>query len=213
VNDFSKILYDLRLSGIPFKESWFDSHMEFRFPIAGKVSINNIEIELRHGIEPWNVLGEEPGSGGTARCVDSSLERLQISVKGIDFDPTRHGISVNGIQLPLVSIDDNQSFIGLKFRAWQPPHCLHPSIPAHVPLVFDLVDLQENKALGGCSYHPSHPGGAAYEDRPINALSAEARRKERFVPFGHTPGTVNLQQVPLKFRNKHTIDLRHLLLS
>lgn len=207
--DFEEILHDLQLSGIPMSESWFKSHFEFRFPVAGSVNIDGMELEIRHAIEPWNVLGEEPGAGGTVRSVDSSMERLQISVR--DFDTERYALSVNGYRMPLKTIDQDEGsgFIGLKFRAWQPPHCLHPAIPVHTPLVFDIVDLQEQKAIGGCRYHASHPGGASYEDRPVNALSAEARRKERFTPHGHTPGRFHLQDLPHRVMHLDTIDLRY----
>ena len=206
--DFEEVLHDLKLSNIPIQESWFKSHFEFRFPVAGSVNIDGMELEIRHAIEPWNVLGEEPGAGGTVRSVDSSLERLQLSISR--FDSSRYAVTVNGYQLPLrTKGDDDGYFIGIKYRAWQPPHCLHPAIPVHTPLIFDIVDLHQHKAIGGCRYHASHPGGASYVDRPVNALSAEARRKERFVPHGHTAGWVNVKKLPERLLSKDTIDLRY----
>jgi uncharacterized protein (DUF2126 family)/transglutaminase-like putative cysteine protease len=207
--DFTEVLYELKLSGLHFKESWFDSHFEFRFPVVGTARIDGIELEIRHAIEPWNVLGEEPGAGGTVRSVDSSMERVQVTVRGLDDLNGRYAVSVNGLQLPLFKGQGDEGFVGLKYRAWQPPHCLHPMIPVHTPLVFDIVDLKHNKALGGASYFSSHPGGANYVDRPINALTAEARRKERWASFGHTPGPIFLKQLPNVVKNHYTVDLRY----
>ena len=206
--DFAEVLYELRLSGLHFQESWFDSHFEFRFPVVGTAQIDGLEIELRHAIEPWNVLGEEPGAGGTVRSVDSSLERVQVTVRGLTELNGRYALAVNGLQLPLFKGQGNEGFVGLKYRAWQPPHCLHPTIPVHTPLVFDIVDTLRNKAIGGATYYSSHPGGANYIDRPVNALSAEARRKERWVAFGHTPGPLVLKKLPYPQRNLFTVDLR-----
>jgi len=37
--------------------------------------------------------------------------------------------------------------------------CLHPNITVHSPLVFDIVDTWPGHAIGGCTYHVTHPGG------------------------------------------------------
>jgi len=206
-DDFRAVLRDLQAVGMPFQEEWFATHFEFRFPVLGTVSYDGVEIELRHAIEPWLVLGEEATAQGTARYVDSSLERLQVRVSGLIQD--RHAVTVNGVELPLTSTDEPGRYVaGVRFRAWQPPNCLHPTIPVHAPLVVDLVDRYSSRAIGGCTYHVSHPGGRAHEVFPVNALEAETRRVERFQSFGHTPGPMHVQQLPRSAEMPVTLDLR-----
>ena len=206
-DDFRGVLDDLRRAGYPFEGDWFAPHFEFRYPVLGRVTYAGIELELRQATEPWYVLGEEPGGGGTARYVDSSVERLQVKVDGLGGD--RFVVTCNGRSLPLHSTGVRGQWIcGVRYRAWQPPSCLHPTIPVHTPLVFDVLDSWTGRSVGGCTYHVAHPGGRHYETFPVNANEAEARRATRFFPFGHTPGPMRTPARELNAQFPMTLDLR-----
>jgi uncharacterized protein (DUF2126 family)/transglutaminase-like putative cysteine protease len=185
--DMGDVVGDLRRAGFPFEASWFVPHYEFRFPILGEAAAAGIDMQLRAAIEPWHVLGEEGGGSGQVRYVDSSLERLQVRVRGYTDD--RYAVACNGHRVPLHPTGTSGEYVaGVRFRAWQPPSALHPRIGVHAPLVFDVVDLWNQRSVGGCTYHVSHQGGLSHERRPINALEAEGRRLARFFAHGHTPG-------------------------
>jgi uncharacterized protein (DUF2126 family) len=207
--DFREVLDDLRDHGCAIDDDWFAPHFEFRFPRIGEFNQRGVHVELRTAIEPWHVLGEEGAPGGAVRFVDSSVERMQVKVHGMT--DTRHVIACNGITIPLQPTGTQGEFVaGIRYRAWQPPSCLHPTIPVHTPLVIDLVDLWNGRSLGGCTYHAAHPGGRSHESFPVNSYEAESRRLARFFRHGHSPGALRPIDPPPAPDFPFTLDLRML---
>ena len=205
--DMRDVARDLRAAGYGFEDSWFDPFIEFRFPRFGTVVYEGVEMELRQAIEPWNVLGEEMSAGGTARYVDSSVERMQLLVRGLTDG--RHVVACNGRMLPLHPTGIPGEYVaGVRFRAWSPWSALHPSIGVHAPLRFDLVDTWSARAIGGCTYHVVHPGGRSESSAPVNANAAEARRFARFWAHGHTPGSMTVAKEAHNPSFPMTLDLR-----
>jgi uncharacterized protein (DUF2126 family)/transglutaminase-like putative cysteine protease len=194
IHDIADVAADLRAHGIAFETSWLDPFTEFRFPRVGTAVFDGVEIELRGAIEPWNTLGEEATATGTARYVDSSVERIQIRVIGADRH--RYVVTANGYPVPLLATDNSDINVGgVRFKAWQPPSALHPTISTDVPLRFELIDLTTGTSRGGCTYHVAHPGGLAYDEPPVNAAAAESRRARRFEATGFTPGRIDLSAI------------------
>ncbi len=205
--DMKSVVDDLNGAGYPVQFDWFAPFLEFRFPRYGTVAYQGVELELRQAIEPWHVLGEEMAGSSTARYVDSSLERMQVRVTGLTQQ--RHAITCNGRMVPMTPTGTPGEFVaGVRYRAWAPPSALHPTIGVHAPLMFDIVDTWAGRSVGGCTYHVTHPGGRSYDDFPVNAFSAEARRVARFQKIGHTPGPMAFKPEGRNPSLPFTLDLR-----
>jgi uncharacterized protein (DUF2126 family)/transglutaminase-like putative cysteine protease len=205
--DFSGALEELAALGFPLDRRWFDPHMEFRFPQIGVTDVRDMRVELRNALEPWHVLGEEQAPGATVRYVDSSAERVQVRVAG--WTPERYVLAANGIGVPLSRTERAGEYVaGVRFKAWQPPNALHPTIKAQAPLVFDVYDRWTGRSLGGMTHEVSHPGGRSYDTFPVNANEAEARRRSRFFPIGHTAGGMQEPLVRTGLETPRTLDLR-----
>ena len=187
--DFDDVMSEMRSAGYAFDTSWFAPHYEFRFPIVGSIKSSSVELTLRNALEPWHVMGEEGAPGGTARYVDSSLERIEVRVTGLN--ESRYVVTCNGRALPLQSTGTTGEYAaGVRYKAWNPPSALHPSIGIHTPLTFDIVDTWMKRSIGGCQYFVAHPGGLNPDTFPVNSYEAESRRMSRFTDMGHTPGTL-----------------------
>jgi uncharacterized protein (DUF2126 family)/transglutaminase-like putative cysteine protease len=213
--DFRDVLEEVAEHGFALDPAWFAPHLEFRFPRIGAVAVGGMELEIRHALEPWHVMGEEATAGGTARYVDSSVERVQARVTG--WVAERFVLACNGVAVPVEPTGTEGEYVaGVRFKAWQPPSALHPTIAAQVPLVFDIYDTWSGRAAGGCTYHVAHPGGRSHETFPVNANEAEARRLARFFPMGHTPGPMppprgmpeGMEQGTAGREHPRTLDLR-----
>ena len=230
--DIRDIVEQLNEAGYAFKNDWFNPFFEFRFPLYGLVNINGMQIELRMAIEPWNVLGEEMTGRGTARYVDSSVEKVQVKIT--DFVEDRYVLTCNAVRIPLSPTGKKGEYVAsVRYKAWQPWSALHPTIGVDTPLVFDIVDTWNKRSIGGCTYFVAHPGGLSYESYPVNSFEAESRRINRFWDFGHTQGELTpvenvgnnpsvgrkveiintiksfeYKEIPTNLEFPHTLDLR-----
>jgi uncharacterized protein (DUF2126 family)/transglutaminase-like putative cysteine protease len=205
--DFSDVITDLQNHGYALKEEWFAPHFEFRFPRYGGITQRGVELEIRQALEPWHVLGEQGMAGTTVRSVDSSLDRLQVKVSGLT--DSRHVVLCNRHLVPLRPTGRTGEFVaGVRFRAWRPPECLHPTIGIHSPLIFDIADRWNSRSLGGCTFHTAHPGGRNHTTLPVNAYEAESRRLARFFQMGHTPGEIDIPPEQKNPEFLFTLDLR-----
>ena len=209
--DFDDVIADLNRAGYAFDGSWFAPHYEFRFPMIGSIQTAGMELTLRNALEPWHVMGEESAAGGNARYVDSSLERIEVRVTGMN--QSRYVVTCNGQAMPMQNTGTVGEFVAsVRYKAWNPPSSLHPTIGVHAPLTFDIVDTWSEHAIGGCEYHVAHPGGLSYENLPVNSFEAESRRLSRFKATGHTPGPMVIPPATINLPGSRefpfTLDLR-----
>ena len=204
--DLKDVVDDMNAHGFAFDAEWYRPHWDFRFPKIGSVQYDGVGLDVRTALEPWHVMGEEGAPGGTVRYVDSSVERLELKVTGLT--PGRHGVLVNGRSVPLRATAQSEAVAGVRFKAWQPSHGLHPTIRAHGPLVLEIWDGWRKRSMGGCTYHVAHPGGRNFEVFPVNAYEAEGRRLARFEPFGFTGGVFEPAREEPSPDFPYTLDLR-----
>jgi len=206
--DLRGVLRELNSAGLPLDESWYAPFIDYRFPVAGTLRLDDVSVELRTALEPWSVLGEEPGAlGGTSRFVDSSVERMQVRTQGLVAG--RHVVLVNGYTLPLHETGRaGEQVAGVRFRAWQPSRSLQPHLGVHHPLRIDVVDTWAKRSLGACTYHVWHPEGRAYDEPPLTAFEAAARRAQRFTTLGHAPYPVVPVPSTPHDEQPYTLDLR-----
>jgi uncharacterized protein (DUF2126 family) len=177
--DFEDVLAFLADRGHPLPVDGYRPFIDLRCPVVGNLVAGDVRLEVRNAIEPWHVLGEEATATGTTRYVDSSVERIEILADGLVAE--RHRVLVNGQVLPLVPTGKAAQYVGgVRFRAWAPPHSLHPHLGIHHPVRLDVLDTWGKRSLGACAYHVWHPEGRAFDAPPLTRFEAAARRAQRF---------------------------------
>ncbi len=207
LEDLRDALEELGGYGFKLDPAWFTPHAEFRFPKIGAITVRDMNVELRHALEPWHVLGEESTPEGMVRYVDSATERVQLRVS--HWVEERYTLAVNGVGVPLSRTERVGDYVaGIRFKAWNPPHSLHPTVKAQAPLVIDVFDSWTGRSLGGMTHHVAHPGGLSYDSFPVNANEAEARRRSRFLAMGHSPGPMPEPLTRTSLDHPMTLDLR-----
>jgi uncharacterized protein (DUF2126 family) len=205
--DFEDVLAHLERAGLPLPAVAYRVFLELRCPVVGQLEAGDVRLELRNAIEPWHVLGEEPVAGGTSRFVDSSMERVELRAEGLV--PERHVVTVNGLDLPLRATGvAGEQVGGVRFRAWAPPHSLHPHIGIHHPLRFELLDAWAQRSLGACAYHVWHPEGRSYDAPPLTRFEAAARRAQRFTSAGPSTWPARARPARPQGEAPYTLDLR-----
>jgi uncharacterized protein (DUF2126 family) len=187
--DFEDVLAHLEARGLPLPADGYRPFLELRCPLVGTLQAGDVTLEVRNAIEPWPVLGEELTGTGTARFVDSSLERIEV--RAIGLEPERHAVVVNGQLLPMHRTPRADTTVaGVRFRAWAPPHSMQAHLGIHHPVRLDVVDTWARRSLGGCAYHVWHPEGRAFDVPPLTRFEAAARRAQRFTIDGPAPWPV-----------------------
>ena len=197
----------LEARGVALPREAYRPFVEFRCPVVGRLQAGGVSVEIRNALEPWPVLGEEPGAGGTARYVDSSLERVEVRAEGLETE--RWDVLVNGLSVPLRSTGMAGEHVGgIRFRAWAPPSSVQPHLGIHHPLRFDLYDRWAGRSVGACAYHVWHPEGQGYDAAPLTRFEAAARRASRFTEEGPLPWPTRPEATVPHPEYPHTLDLR-----
>ncbi|MEO7096488.1 MAG: transglutaminase family protein, partial [Polyangiales bacterium] len=207
--DLEDVLAHLARAGVALPVEAYRPFVELRCPLVGTVEVGDARVEVRNAIEPWHVLGEEASATGTARYVDSSMERIELRSQGLD--PERYTIAVNGFAVPLRATQGRDIRVGgVRFRAWCPPHALHPHLGIHHPLRIDVVDTWAKRGVAAGSYHVWHPMGRGYDAPPLTRVEASARRAQRFTLEGPMPSPLRPLHSAPNEEQPYTLDLRHL---
>jgi uncharacterized protein (DUF2126 family)/transglutaminase-like putative cysteine protease len=208
-HDFEDVLAHLAAHGVALPTDGYRPFVELRCPLAGAIEVGPARVEVRSAIEPWHVLGEEATQHGTARYVDSSVERLELRTIGLD--PERYAVCVNRVVLPLRPAAGRDVRVGgVRFRAWCPPHALHPHLGIHHPLRIDVIDTWGQRGVAGAAYHVWHPEGRGFDAPPLTRVEADARRIRRFTHEGPSPWPLELRTVAPHPDQPYTLDLRRI---
>ncbi len=91
---------DLRECRLRARCAWFAPHIEFRFPALWRGRARGMSLACARPSSRGSC-SASGGGAGTVRTVDSSLNRVQVTVRGMNAD--RYVVTCNGYRLPIVA--------------------------------------------------------------------------------------------------------------
>ena len=184
---------------------------EFRHHAA--VALPGATLEVRRALEFWPLIGDVASAeqAGTSRRIDGSTTRLELRLRERDASGAPWHITADGRTLPWHDERDAHGPVrvaGLRYRAFEPTHGLHPALPAQAPVVLHLQHPSRPEILA-LTLHEWHPEGIAYPGVPADLADAARRRAERVTVQTLPAGAA---AVPDEARHAgpatHTLDLR-----
>jgi len=205
--DLEKVIRDLADHHIPFQQDWLSDFWRWRFPLFGTLGGSSGRVTVRHALEAWPLLGEQPAGATTARAIDASNERVEFTTSA--SDSARHALLVGGIELPLRRVG-HRAIAGLTFRAHYRVPSLHPHILSQSPLLLEWVDRKTGRVIDAAEWHSWRPNGEPYDSRPQDASEAAQRVQERWIPLSRRIGRhPKIRQLPTASNtSRWTHDLR-----
>ena len=127
--DLLDVLADLTQAGYALDAAWFEAQHEFRFPLLRRDRARAASrSSCARRSSPGTCSARTGSAGGTARYVDSSVERLQVKVTGLDAVASHRAL-----QRPARAADANrhcgrggrQAFAS---RRGKPASGMHPTL-------------------------------------------------------------------------------------
>jgi hypothetical protein len=172
---------------------------------VGSLDVGGATVEVRNALEPWHVLGEQTTATGTARYVDSSMERLEIRTVGLD--PERYAVAINRFALPTRAGAGRDVRVGGVVPRVVPA-ARAASALASIIRCTSTSSTPGRSARAGGAYHVWHPEGRGFDAAPLTRVEAAARRVERFTLEGPSPWPLYARPTTPHPDQPYTLDLR-----
>ena len=203
--DFKDLLMDLKDYGFDFEYHWFAAQFARRFPQLGRVTLDDVELELTMALEPQNIYVDK---ACPPEACPPDFKRLQLKTKNLD--PTKHAVTCNGFLVPLTEPDSHSIQVAAIRLYKNIPELPSKSIIKRTPnqLTFELVEKETRVSLGGFIFKfptSEEYRGIKYTSDPVEARERRMSTFDPFIPYG---GEIFINPAPKSLDMPHMLDLR-----